>query len=293
MPDNYTHANYWGAIFRGKSNTTPVNTLVQIRNTSMWVLYNDTNLWIELQNQKSKLGGASYSPTYNAGGAAPQLNQTIEGAFIKPAPGCIWHFWNGGSYRPIRYNNIKEILVNTQVRLVLKDPNGTDDMNQADYLVHLGADWRDPNDPNCAKTNYICTSFGISKFKKISNEWINCTFHSITKKDIDNGIPLPPLGIFFNVTNSIPDLIPSNSFNSEHLIIYPNPVIGNELCIKLFDTFKAEKLEIFDIHGRNVRFEIVESSDILKIKLTEHISNGLYLIKLICNNKIKIGKFYL
>jgi len=191
----YTHANYWGAVFRGLSNTTPANTEVQIKLTSMWILYKGASQWIEFQNQSTSLGGATFSPTYNSGGPAPALRHTAEGSFVVPAPGYIWHFWHGPGYESIQ-NNIREILVNTQVRLVLKDPYKADDRNQADYLIHMGADKRNPNDPNCKNNNYICPSFGVGKFVQVTNEWKNASWHSITQADIDNNIPLPPAEIF-------------------------------------------------------------------------------------------------
>lgn len=203
MPDNFSHANYWGAIFRGNSNTTPANTEVQIRNMSFWVLYKGEAKWIEFQNQKSNLGGGTFSPTYNSGGPAPKLRHTIEGSFVVPAPGYIWHFWNGPGYQPIRYNDIQEVMVNANIRLVLKDSKGVDDRDQADYLIHVGADWRDPKDPNCEKLNFICTPFGISKFVKLTNEWTNCTFHSLSKTDLNGNVPLPPKEAFLKGMSTI------------------------------------------------------------------------------------------
>jgi len=197
----YTHANYWGAVFRGMSNTTPANTEVQIKLLSMWVLYNDADGWIQFQDQSSNLGGGTFSPTYKSGGPAPALRHTSEGSFVVPAPGYIWHFWHGPGFEPIQ-NNIREILVNAQVRLVLKDPNGVDDRSLADYLIHMGADKRNPNDPNCANNNYICPSFGVGKFVQITNEWKNASWHSISQSDIANNIPLPPADIFAQPTVS-------------------------------------------------------------------------------------------
>lgn len=203
MPDNFSNANYWGAIFRGSSNTTPANTEVQIRNMSFWVLYKGESNWIEFQNQKANLGGGTFSPTYNSGGPAPKLRHTVEGTFVVPALGYIWHFWHGPGYKPIRYNDIQEVMVNANIRLVLKDIKGIDDRDQADYLIHVGADWRDPKDPNCEKLNFICTSFGLSKFVKITKEWTNCTFHSLSKTDLSSAIPLPPKEAFLKGMSTI------------------------------------------------------------------------------------------
>jgi uncharacterized protein YjdB len=195
----YTHANYWGAVFRGQTNTTPSNTQVQIKFTSMWVLYNGASSWFQFQTQTPPdLGGGTFTPTYNGGGPAPQrLSHTSEGTFVVPAPGYIWHFWYGNSYQPIN-DNIREMLVNAQVRLVLINPGGTDDRAQANYLVHVGADKRNPNDPSCASNSFICPSFGVGKFVRVTNEWKNVTFHSVNSADISGGVPLPPASLFAN-----------------------------------------------------------------------------------------------
>lgn len=193
--DPYTHVNYWGAVFRGESNTTPSNTEVQIANTTFWVLYHGATSWVKIQGQTPpNLGGGTFSPTYEGGGPNATLRHTTEGTFVVPAPGYIWHFWYGNSYQPCD-NNIREMLVNSQVRLVKKNAGGTDDRAQADYLIHLGADMRNPGDPGCANDGYVCPSFGVGKFFRVTSNWRNVSFHSVTQADINAGVPLPPASI--------------------------------------------------------------------------------------------------
>ncbi len=193
---NYTHANFWGAIFRGLSNSTPSNTMVELRNCSFWLLYDDQTTWEKIDAQGPELGGGSFTPTYGGGTADPDLQLIATGARVIPAPGNIWHFWPQSGYTPIRFDHVREALSNCLARLVQKNPQGADDRQAADYLIHMGADWRDPNDPPCANNGYVCMGFGASKMYKITTQWRNCTFHTLTAADLQNNLPLPPGEIF-------------------------------------------------------------------------------------------------
>jgi hypothetical protein len=114
---------------------------------------------------------------------------------VVPAPGHIWHFWQGNSYQPLP-SSVIEILSNCQARLGLRDVAGPDDRADADYLVHMGADFRDPSDPSCQNDANICPSFGVSRLERVTSAWRNHTFHSLTPVDIDDGVPLPPGALF-------------------------------------------------------------------------------------------------
>ncbi|MDX2024076.1 MAG: hypothetical protein SF187_27800 [Deltaproteobacteria bacterium] len=191
----HTHANYWGAVFRGPSNNTPSNTHVEIRECQAWVLYRGSTQWVRIDNDVG-LGGSTFSPTYAGGGPAPLLTKQTSGADVVPAPGYIWHYWPSNSYQAIRSTEVREVISNCQTRLALRDPKGTDDRDTADYINHVGIDWRDPADPACVNSNRVCPSFGVSMFFKVGKEWRNNTFHSVTKADIDAGVPLPPASMF-------------------------------------------------------------------------------------------------
>lgn len=192
----YTHMNFWGAVFRDAQNSTPDNTEVQIAHTSFWVLYEGASQWQKFQGQTPPaLGGASFSPQFGPGSGNPILRTTSAGSFVVPYPENIWHYWHGDGFQPSP-NTLRAVLVNTQTRLVLRDANGPDDRHMAGYLIHVGADKRNPNDPNCALDQYICPSLGVSKMFRIHSDWRNATFHSLTQADLDAGLPLPPAEIF-------------------------------------------------------------------------------------------------
>jgi hypothetical protein len=191
----HSSANYWGALFRGPTNTTAANTLVQLRNCSMWFLKEGATEWTKTDSS-AELGGATFSPTYAGGGPDPIVLEALAtGINVVPAAGHIWHFWQGNSYRPVQ-GKVREIITNCQSRLGLRNAGGQDDRAEADYLVHMGADWRDPNDPSCANDDYICPSWGVSRFERVTTAWRNHTFHSVTKADLDAGVPLPPASLF-------------------------------------------------------------------------------------------------
>lgn len=193
-PAGHSIVNYWGAVFRNQSNQTPANTHVEIRNCTFWVLYDDQAQWVKLQDPP--LGGASFSPTYFGGSGSPELTHVPDGANVVPHTGDIWHFWAASGQAPIRHNNVKDVIVNCRARLALKNPSGTDDRGSAGYIIHLGADWRNPNDIGCANTNYICPSFGVGKFYTVTNEWRQMAYHTLSAQEINGGATLPPPAVF-------------------------------------------------------------------------------------------------
>jgi len=195
-PDGaYTHANYWGAVFRGQSDATPGNTQIELRNCSMWFLREGADQWVKT-DASVDLGGSTFTPTYAGGGPEPLvLLQGPAGSDVVPAEGHIWHFWQGNGYQPVA-GVVREIISNCQSRLALRNAGAEDDRAAADYLVHMGADWRNPSDPECVNDGYICPSWGVSKFERLSVAWRNHTFHSLTRADLSAGAPLPPASLF-------------------------------------------------------------------------------------------------
>ncbi|MBE0654427.1 MAG: T9SS type A sorting domain-containing protein, partial [Bacteroidales bacterium] len=231
--DNYTHTNFWGAIFRNNNNATPANSVVQIANCSYYILYNDSTEWTYIQGQETALGGSTFSPTYHGQNIDPEeLGHTDEGMFIVPAEGNIYHFWYGPGYELFLFNDVKAVIVNMQSRLVLKDPGGVDDRKEAGYLIHVGSDWRDPNDPGCSATNYVCPGFGVGKLDSITIQWRNHSFHSLSEEDILNGvIPLPPDSIFYTLGNHIPEswILKGSLLTGEEELIYQEDFNENKL----------------------------------------------------------------
>ncbi len=195
-PDGaHTHANYWGALFRGPSDSTAKNTQVALRNCSMWFLEESAQAWSNTA-AAVELAGSTFSPTYADSGPDPiVLGQLATGINVVPAAGHIWHFWQGNGFQPVN-RAVREVLTNCQSRLALRSASGADDRAEADYLLHMGADWRDPNDPSCENDNYICPSWGVSRLERVKSTWRNHTFHSMTEADMAEGAPLPPAELF-------------------------------------------------------------------------------------------------
>jgi hypothetical protein len=191
----YTHANYWGAIFRGTSDTTPPNSMLQVRACSMWFLLEGNPQWLRAE-ASTELDGSTFSPTYAGGGPAPLwLAPQATGIDVIPAEGHIYHFWQQNGYQPLP-QQVREILTNCQARVAARDAAEPDDSGEADYLIHVGADFRDPTDPSCANDKYICPSWGVSRLERVAIAWRNHTFHSLTQVDLSAGVPLPPVEIF-------------------------------------------------------------------------------------------------
>lgn len=191
----YTHANYWGAVFRGAANSTPSNTQLEIRRCTMWFLRPGAAEWSQT-GASPLLGGATFSPSYAGGGPDPLVRAAQPGGLdVVPAPGYIFHFWQDNGYQPLD-GAVQEIVSNCQARSSLRSATASDDRASADYLIHMGADFRNPADPSCQNDQYICPSWGVGRLERVTTAWRNHTFHSLIRADLDAGVPLPPASIF-------------------------------------------------------------------------------------------------
>ena len=60
---------------------------------------------------------------------------------------------------------LKAVFVQQYARLVLDDPNGVDDRHLARYVMHVASDRK------AASGQTTSGALGISRFKRITNDW--------------------------------------------------------------------------------------------------------------------------
>ncbi|MCF8390690.1 MAG: Ig-like domain-containing protein [Bacteroidales bacterium] len=70
-----------------------------------------------------------------------------------------------------------------------------------------------------------------------------------------------------------------SDFNAKGFSLYPNPVSGGVLNLKLSDTNKATSIELYNMLGALVHTELVDNRSIVRINTNDLFSKGVYFVK--------------
>ncbi len=104
---------------------------------------------------------------------------------VSPARLHRFHGWTKSTY--IEQDGLQGYYGVAYVRLVLKDPDGIDDRQVSNYVGHIACDIR--KDPNNTYVNDI----GMSRYKKITTDWVAMNFFSFQETETkDEFLANPP-----------------------------------------------------------------------------------------------------
>lgn len=153
---DYTSDDYWQAIQRwvqikvGPQHAS-TNTQVELGQMKINILSRSTNKWTTIDGQS--LSGYIYDKFLRDPDGPAEEDVLADKTMVRPpnTPELAYH----GYGSPVAYDtsDIKAMHVTMDAKLVLKDPNGVDDRDQAQYLIAVGADYypavdtRDKQDP--------------------------------------------------------------------------------------------------------------------------------------------------
>lgn len=205
-PDDWHAVTGWGQIYREDGSTIPANTRVQIRNFEVYLLKKSDWSWVKLLDSDDLgIGGGAYVENFNDD-ANKEPNVRDEGnqsVSVKLEYGYNYHFWPK-TRASIDPNNVGALFCVYEARLILGDPNGTDDRGQARLLAGCGGDyWRDLSAQ--WKSDWSNNGdFAIGRMKFVTNDWhyfTVCTYDPIQNVG-DN--PPPPVGDAPQVDTSPP-----------------------------------------------------------------------------------------
>ena len=176
----------WLVVFDGTGNAAS-NTRVQLRNIKLYMKRKSTGRWEVIQNMA--VSGEDY-PKSLQGSNTVKANIRYEAdgtRSLKPnGNDRVFHGWGS----PIKFDawDVKALLTTVQARLVLDNPNGTDDRSRAKYLIHVGADYYPEVTTRVGATApaYYFPGVGVSRAKYVRNDWRAFNFSTI-----DAGRPEP------------------------------------------------------------------------------------------------------
>ena len=183
-PSDWKAITGWGQVYNVKG-THPQedapNTRVQLRNEQTWILSKSTHRWTEVQGQKNPSGAAFADDFGNNGSKGTTIkNESANGGGISvtAGDGYNFHFWPGDR-ASIDPTDIAGVYTKFEARLVLDNPNKTDDRSKAHYIASAGADyWRSQN---AAWASDWSNNGGVGggRFKTVTDDWQNFSMETL------------------------------------------------------------------------------------------------------------------
>ncbi|HOX53178.1 MAG TPA: hypothetical protein PKY05_16960, partial [Fibrobacteria bacterium] len=225
-PNGETMANAWGQAYFDRtfdtSRIAQVSTRVEIGSGALWVLYDDSTRWTNLQSS-TRIGGGSWAEDFHSSCKTWNKRTESDGrtsASIDSA-GCNIHFWPDVAHAVVRVGHPRAFFATAALRLVPQTPGTPLGSESTQMLGGAGADWRVPGGgcptPSDSKVA-VCKGIGIGRFVRLSARWRLVSYVSVAPSALDS-IPMPPLEAFVLPDGSYPDLAledPSVAISPRH-----------------------------------------------------------------------------
>jgi len=170
-PEGWTAAIAWGQLYEWIEGNPATNTRVQIRDMEMYYLSKSDDQWHRLQKAR-RVQGAAYVEDFAGDVNRPaDIRVETDGSIsVTAGGGYNYHFWPSSGRTRFPANDVAGCFITVQTRLILDDPDGADDRDQARYLMSVGGDWwlSLTAEWDQWKTN---RDMGIGRFRFVGTEW--------------------------------------------------------------------------------------------------------------------------
>ena len=179
---------WWGCLFTGPTGNPASNTLVNVRNVSLYVLSQSTGIWTAYSfpfNQiSSDIYAADFSVDYNT---PVSMRLESDGSFsLSVAAGDVSHFYAPYPRVSVDPYDVGGIVALMDARLILNDPNGIDDRSVASYLLGAGADpYPSTTGPGIEDNQ----SIGNGKLKYVEIDWRSFAMTTMTATQLATNPP--------------------------------------------------------------------------------------------------------
>jgi hypothetical protein len=161
----------WGQLYEDAEGNPVWNTRVLLRYIQIYYLSKKTNKWV-LVDYSREVAGNFFTEDFkgNANKEADDYMYPGGGTSATAGDGYSFHFWPVRGRSGIDPKDVKAVFSTVQAKLVLANPNGPDDRDNAKYLLGVGADfWQSTTAPwNNFQTNYDA---GIGRHKYVKKYW--------------------------------------------------------------------------------------------------------------------------
>ena len=291
-PAGWTAAIAWGQLYEWAEGNPATNTRVQIRDMEMHYLSKSDNKWHLLQ-KALRVNGAAYVEDFKGDVNKPaDIRTEPDGSISVTAGGGFnFHFWPSSGRVAIPKDDIEGCFITLQCRLILGDPKGVDDRDEARYLMSVGGDWWQSLTAvwDNWKTN---ADMGIGRFRFVTPEWKGYNMISLPVKQVrENPPPFVGATAVFDVTDS--KNLPQQYRLEQN---YPNPFNPTTTITYSLPKDGFVELAVYDISGRRVATLVNEpqsAGDYAAAWNAGELPSGVYLYRLQVNGFSEMKKMVL
>lgn len=216
-PEGWTAAIAWGQLYEWAEGNPATNTRVQIRDMEMHYLSKSDNQWHQLQ-KSLRVDGAAYTEDFvdNINKPADIRSESDGSISVTAGNGYNFHFWPSAGRVEIPKDQVDGCFISVQCRLILDNPEGPDDRDQARYLMSVGGDWWESL--TAQWDNWTTNAdMGIGRFRFITSEWKGYNMISLPEEQVRENPP--PFSSSTKIIDSASSL--ANNFRLKKN--YPNP----------------------------------------------------------------------
>jgi len=262
------------------------NTRVEFGWTRGYVLWESTNEWEKFTESKTQIGaahgpnvafprpcGKEYAEEYTMS----RIEDSTDFRSVYIEGYWRWHGWAPQQTLPDP-DDIKAIYGECSVRLIKDDPNGSDDRHLANFVTHISSDRR--------LDGVYKGDMGISRYKKVTNEWqpINFLSGGITRAELETNPPP-----FDDETKSASLLTSYRDLDKNASPFLRIRNLGSEVDIDFSLPAGGRKftLDIYAIDGRKVWSHQARGAGKHTVRwvLDNTVVNGVYIVRLRSSDK--------
>ena len=174
----------WGQVHEASGGSAATNVRIQIRNLTGWMLRRSTNSWVLLGLTPTVWGDDYAENVQGSGlGSVDTVSASSGGLAVLPKENACFHFfWKDRA--AIDPSEVAGLVAWFEARLVLDNPSGTDDLDNAHYVASSGFDYwpsTTSGPPN--------PGVGHGKTKDVQREWRRFYFSTLTKEQLRQSAP--------------------------------------------------------------------------------------------------------
>jgi hypothetical protein len=179
---------WWAALYVGPNGNQSTNTWVNVKNLQLWTLSRSTGVWTEQMNVNAPEGSDYFSEDFTTDYNTPVVSKTqSDGTWsLVTVSGKVGHFYAPFPRISVNPTDLAGVVAIIEARLILDNPNGTNDMANASFLLGVGADPYPTTTGPGIENN---PSIGGGKFKYVTANWRSFCMTTMSLAQLESNPP--------------------------------------------------------------------------------------------------------
>src|SRR3569833_1331552 len=179
----------WCGLYVGPNGNPATNTLVNIKNYTVYVLSKSTRKWTVYNLSASdNIDGGYYSETFSVdyGTSIPFRHESDGSLSFNTVGGKVAHFYGPWPRIAQSSSDFGGLVVTLDARVVLNNPYGVDDRSIASFLLDVGAEpYPSATGPGIENNPGI----GMGKFKYVETAWRSFSMTTLSAAELASDPP--------------------------------------------------------------------------------------------------------